>query len=132
MPSPTYLLMNCYEEVMAGPSIRHFDLYRLEPGSNLERLGIQEAMGEDICLIEWPSRLPSAPENAISVSLAILNPVRCPHIQQVSLPGSVSRLTLWPHPHVVLPAGATGADGECSGTAATRSDTGSSCSRPHR
>ena len=32
----------------------HFDLYRLERPDQVYELGIEEALGEAVCLIEWP------------------------------------------------------------------------------
>jgi tRNA threonylcarbamoyladenosine biosynthesis protein TsaE len=61
--SPTYTLVEPYE--IAGKSIFHFDLYRLNDPSELAFIGIDEYLTANaIVLIEWPERaisvLPSA------------------------------------------------------------------------
>ncbi len=56
VPSPTFTLAQTYE--MPRGDIWHFDLFRLEhPGETLE-LGIEDALNDGICLVEWPDRLP--------------------------------------------------------------------------
>jgi tRNA threonylcarbamoyladenosine biosynthesis protein TsaE len=69
VPSPTFTLVQTYDFPRAA--IWHFDLYRIErPGDALE-LGIEEAFGEGIALIEWPERLgPLLPARRIEVRLA--------------------------------------------------------------
>ena len=54
VPSPTFTLMQTY-----GPeeAIWHVDLYRLADTGELVELGLDEALGRAICLIEWPDRL---------------------------------------------------------------------------
>jgi tRNA threonylcarbamoyladenosine biosynthesis protein TsaE len=70
-PSPTYTLVQVYE----GPrgALWHMDLYRLaDPGEAIE-LGLEEAMGAALLVIEWPERLgPLAPPDRIEVRLAPL------------------------------------------------------------
>ena len=55
VPSPTYTLVQSYDGPF-GP-ILHADLYRLGDASELDELGLSEALGRDLCLIEWPERL---------------------------------------------------------------------------
>lgn len=53
--SPTFVLMNIYEGRLP---LFHFDLYRLEPGDELNRLGFEEFLyGEGVALIEWADRM---------------------------------------------------------------------------
>ena len=68
VPSPTFTLVQVY-----GPQDRelwHADLYRLgDPGEVIE-LGLEEAMGHALCLIEWPDRLaPAWPTSAALLHL---------------------------------------------------------------
>ena len=55
VPSPTYTLVQTYE--VHGFSLWHCDLYRLEHPDEAYELGLMDAMGEDVCLLEWPDRL---------------------------------------------------------------------------
>lgn len=53
--SPTFVLMNIYEGRL---SLFHFDLYRLEQGAELNRLGFEEFLyGDGIAVIEWADRM---------------------------------------------------------------------------
>ncbi len=55
VPSPTFTLVQIYERRPAP--VWHVDLYRLERPEEVEELGLEEAAGEAITLIEWPERL---------------------------------------------------------------------------
>src|SRR5712691_8547258 len=55
VPSPTFTLVQVYEVEPAA--IWHFDLYRLRSAEEAWELGIEEAFGDGISLIEWPERL---------------------------------------------------------------------------
>ncbi|TRD22048.1 tRNA (adenosine(37)-N6)-threonylcarbamoyltransferase complex ATPase subunit type 1 TsaE [Palleronia caenipelagi] len=67
VPSPTYTLVQTYR---AGPlEVLHADLYRLGDPSELPELGIEEALGEAVCLIEWPERGEGWPDSALKLVL---------------------------------------------------------------
>ena len=68
VPSPTFTLVQVYE---AGKCpIWHFDLYRLEDPSELWELGIEEALDDGICLIEWPEKAGThLPEERLTVDI---------------------------------------------------------------
>ncbi|MBU3028884.1 tRNA (adenosine(37)-N6)-threonylcarbamoyltransferase complex ATPase subunit type 1 TsaE [Paracoccus marinaquae] len=68
VPSPTFTLVQTYDDPM-GTEIWHADLYRLSDPSELEELGLDEAMEDAICLIEWPDRMEALPEGALTVSI---------------------------------------------------------------
>jgi tRNA threonylcarbamoyladenosine biosynthesis protein TsaE len=55
VPSPTFTLVQIYERRPAP--VWHVDLYRLQRPDEVEELGLDEAAGEAITLIEWPERL---------------------------------------------------------------------------
>ena len=55
VPSPTFTLVQTYERRPAP--VWHVDLFRLERPEDVEPLGLDEAAGEAITLIEWPDRL---------------------------------------------------------------------------
>jgi len=48
VPSPTFTLVQNYD------GISHFDLYRIADVSELEEIGLDYAIENDITLIEWP------------------------------------------------------------------------------
>lgn len=57
--SPTYLLVNTYDEAMDLPIVYHVDLYRLETVTehDVAALGLAEAFERGVTLLEWPERL---------------------------------------------------------------------------
>lgn len=81
VPSPSFTLVQCYD---AAFEIWHADLYRLSHSFELAELGLEEAMGTALCLIEWPDRLPQTPQRAISLSLAMAGEGRMAHLSGVS------------------------------------------------
>ncbi len=70
VPSPTFTLVEIY--AFAGkPPVWHVDLYRLARPEEARELGLEEAFGEGISLIEWPERLgPLLPEEHLLLALA--------------------------------------------------------------
>jgi tRNA threonylcarbamoyl adenosine modification protein YjeE len=74
VPSPTFTLVQVYESGPSEPSIWHFDLYRLRAAEEAWELGIEEAFGEGISLIEWPERLgPLLPPRRLQIALEFGN-----------------------------------------------------------
>ncbi len=55
VPSPTFTLVETYQSDNAA--LWHFDLYRLERPRDVYELGFEDALGDGICLIEWPQRI---------------------------------------------------------------------------
>jgi tRNA threonylcarbamoyl adenosine modification protein YjeE len=69
VPSPTFTLVQSYET--ARLTVRHFDLYRIVESSELDELGIDEALDDGVALIEWPERAGARlPNDALHVALA--------------------------------------------------------------
>ncbi|NAZ37790.1 tRNA (adenosine(37)-N6)-threonylcarbamoyltransferase complex ATPase subunit type 1 TsaE [Rubellimicrobium sp. CFH 75288] len=67
VPSPTFTLVQTYGR---DDGIWHADLYRLSGPAEALELGLDEAMGRALCLIEWPDRLgPLAPPEALRIAL---------------------------------------------------------------
>ncbi len=55
VPSPTFTLVQTYETALF--TLWHFDLYRLKDPEEIYELGLEEAYGRGVSLIEWPERL---------------------------------------------------------------------------
>jgi tRNA threonylcarbamoyladenosine biosynthesis protein TsaE len=54
VPSPSFALVQPYE-ALALP-VTHADLYRLEDPQEVEELGLDDALGFGVLLVEWPER----------------------------------------------------------------------------
>lgn len=53
--SPSFTIINRYSSAKRSFGICHIDLYRLEPGTSLEPLGLEQVLGsEDLVIVEWP------------------------------------------------------------------------------
>jgi tRNA threonylcarbamoyladenosine biosynthesis protein TsaE len=67
---PSYTLVNIFET--AQGQIWHVDLYRLSGAAEeLEELGLIEAIGTALVLVEWPERLGAAlPERRLDIALS--------------------------------------------------------------
>ncbi|MGI9355647.1 MAG: tRNA (adenosine(37)-N6)-threonylcarbamoyltransferase complex ATPase subunit type 1 TsaE [Rhizobiaceae bacterium] len=55
VPSPTFTLVQIYDGLPFG-NLAHLDLYRLSDGSELNELGLDDALETGAALIEWPER----------------------------------------------------------------------------
>ncbi len=69
VPSPTYTLVQTYD--WGEVELWHCDLYRMEAPDDALELGLLDAMGEEIVLLEWPDRLGALlPDDALSIDIA--------------------------------------------------------------
>lgn len=55
VPSPTFTLVQTYDDTIT--EIWHADLYRLTDSSEMIELGLEDALSDAICLVEWPEKL---------------------------------------------------------------------------
>lgn len=93
VPSPTFTLVQTYDDGAGG--IWHADLYRLTHPDEVAELGLDEAFGKALCLVEWPDRLGTqSPAGAIHLTLADAGAGR-----RATLSGPADRMKgLVPHP----------------------------------
>ena len=83
VPSPTFTLVQTYDDPR-GTEIWHADLYRLTDPSELDELGLDEALDSAISLIEWPDRMETLPQDALTISI---QPDADPNLRQIALTG---------------------------------------------
>jgi len=70
--SPTFTLVQLYGT--GDDEIWHVDLYRIESRRELRELGLEDALGSAICLVEWPERLGELlPDDRLDVTLGFLS-----------------------------------------------------------
>ena len=68
VPSPSYTLVQTY--AADGVEIWHADLYRLGSIEEVGELGLEDAFGRAICIVEWADRLgTAAPRRMLTLSL---------------------------------------------------------------
>jgi tRNA threonylcarbamoyladenosine biosynthesis protein TsaE len=69
VPSPSFTLVQTY--AVPSTEIWHADLYRLSHPDEVIELGLDEAFGRAICLVEWPDRLGAlTPPDALHLTLS--------------------------------------------------------------
>lgn len=70
VPSPTFTLVQEYDT--PDFPIYHFDFYRLKKPEEAYEIGIEEAFGSGVSLIEWPDKIGTLlPKKCIDVFLEI-------------------------------------------------------------
>ena len=67
--SPTFPIVQAYAPPDTSIPLWHVDLYRIEDGSELDEIGLEEALEEAALVIEWPERLPVLWPEALRLSL---------------------------------------------------------------
>ena len=62
--------------ISTGPSIYHYDLYRLQEPAALQKLDLQASLQSAVSLIEWPERLEKlTPGCRLDLHISVLSPV---------------------------------------------------------
>lgn len=93
-PSPTYTLVQTYDGPR-GP-VWHMDLYRLKAPEDADELGLEDAIGEAVCLVEWAERLGARlPRERLVIRLLLAPAGRIAQIAWVggSLPDWIGHLS---------------------------------------
>ena len=68
-PSPSFAIVQPYAPPEVRLPVLHVDLYRIEDAEEIEELGLDEAMGDSVLLIEWPERAGGRWPHALRLTL---------------------------------------------------------------
>ena len=68
--SPTFPIVQAYAPPDTHIPLWHVDLYRIEDASELDEIGLDEALEEAALVIEWPERLPFLWPEALQLTLS--------------------------------------------------------------
>ena len=69
--SPTFPIVQAYAPPDTNIPLWHVDLYRIEDASELDEIGLGEALREAALVIEWPERLPVLWPEALRLTLSV-------------------------------------------------------------
>ena len=70
-PSPTFAIVQPYAPPEVRMPVLHVDAYRLRAPEEAEELGLDEARGDSVLIVEWPERLdPRLLAGALRLTLA--------------------------------------------------------------
>jgi tRNA threonylcarbamoyladenosine biosynthesis protein TsaE len=79
VPSPSFTLVQTYGE--GAGAIWHADLYRLSHPQEVQELGLEDAFGAALCLVEWPDRMAGhLPIDALTIRLEAAGGGRRAHL----------------------------------------------------
>lgn len=71
-PSPSFAIVQPYEPPEVALPVQHVDLYRLDDPDEVAELGLDDARGDSLLLIEWPERAgEGAWPDALALTLAM-------------------------------------------------------------
>ncbi len=59
-PSPSFAIVQPYDPPEVAFPVLHVDLYRIDDPDEAEELGLDDARGDSLLLVEWPERLPDS------------------------------------------------------------------------
>lgn len=92
VPSPSFTIVQEYERRPDGLLVWHVDLYRLDDPTEIDELGLDEALEAAVVLIEWPERAHGhLPDTALEVVIDLLEGERR-RIRFSGQPGWTDRL----------------------------------------
>ncbi len=71
--SPTFALMNVYNDIKDIKALVHIDTYRLKNEQELLDIGVEDYLGDPntVCLIEWPDKISSLLQNKKKIAINI-------------------------------------------------------------
>lgn len=70
-PSPSFAIVQPYAPPEVRVPVLHVDLYRVEDAGELAELGLDDALGDAVLLVEWPDRAgPGYWPDALRLTLA--------------------------------------------------------------
>lgn len=55
-PSPSFAIVQPYAPPETRIPVLHVDLYRIERAEDIDELGLDEAAGDSLLIVEWPDR----------------------------------------------------------------------------
>lgn len=71
-PSPSFAIVQPYDPPEVAFPVLHVDLYRLDDAREIEELGLDEARGDALLIVEWPERVGAAYwHDALWLTLAV-------------------------------------------------------------
>ena len=68
-PSPSFAIVQPYAPPEVRMPVRHVDLYRIDDPAEIPELGLDEAAGDSVLLVEWPERAPGWWPEALALTL---------------------------------------------------------------
>ncbi len=71
-PSPSFAIVQPYAPPEVRLPVLHVDLYRIDDPNEIEELGLDDAAGDSVLLIEWPERAPGWCPEALALALEML------------------------------------------------------------
>lgn len=71
VPSPSYTLVNVYQMPDQSFEVWHADLYRLGDAEDLLEIGLDDAAGDAILLVEWPELWVDRPDRHLAVRFEV-------------------------------------------------------------
>lgn len=71
-PSPSFAIVQPYEPPEVSLPVLHVDLYRIDDPSEIDELGLDEARGDSVLLIEWPEHAPGRWPDALALTVTPL------------------------------------------------------------